>query len=179
VLHGLWIIHLVRAEPRTAYEVARQFLHLAQTVQDPALLLEAHHALGQILHFLGEFSAACEHIEQSLALYNPQQHSPHVRNTVQDLGVINRCYAALSLWYLGYPDQALKKCSEALTLAKELSHPFSVVFVLNTFTGVHLYRRDWQAVQEWAEAEIAFSTEQGFAPFATIGTTHRGRALVE
>ena len=55
---------------------------------------------------------------------------------------MSRCYAAWSLWYLGYPDQALKRCNEALTLAKELSHPFSVVFVLNTFTGVHLYRRD-------------------------------------
>ncbi|HEV8712705.1 MAG TPA: hypothetical protein VGX03_07760, partial [Candidatus Binatia bacterium] len=42
-----------------------------------------------------------------------------------------------------------------------------------------LYRRDWQAVQEWAEAEIAFSTEQGFAAFAAIGTMHRGRALAE
>ena len=92
---------------------------------------------------------------------------------------MSRCYAALSLWHLGYPDQALKKCNEALTLAKELSHPFSVVFVLNTFTGVHVCRRDWQAVQEWAETEIAFATEHGFGPFAIIGTMHRGRALAE
>src|SRR5262249_54168926 len=49
----------------------------------------------------------------------------------------------------------------------------------NTFTGVHLYRCDWQAVQEWADAEIAFSTEQGFASFAAVGTMHRGRALAE
>jgi len=179
ILYGLWIIHLVRAEPRRAHEVAQQFLHLAESVQEPTLLLEAHHALGQILHFLGEFSSAREHIEQTIALYNPQQHSPKVRNIVQDPGVMSRCYAALSLWFLGYPDQALKRCDEALTLAKELAHPFSVVFVLNTFTGVHLYRRDWQAVQEWAESEIAFSTEQGFTPFTAIGNMHRGRALAE
>ena len=32
-------------------------------------------------------------------------------------------YAALVLWLLGYPDQALAESQEALTLAQELSHP--------------------------------------------------------
>ncbi|MBI3798139.1 MAG: hypothetical protein HY268_14380, partial [Deltaproteobacteria bacterium] len=179
VLQGLWIFHLVRGELQTAHEVAQQFMRLARSTEDPTLLMEAHHALGDILYFLGEFSTACAHAEQSIALYHPQQHSPQVRNIAQDPGVMSRCYAALSLWYLGCPEQALKKCNEALTLAKELSHPFSVVFVLNTFTGVHVCRRDWQAVQEWAETEIAFATEHGFGPFAIIGTMHRGRALAE
>ena len=39
--------------------------------------------------------------------------------------------AASALWYLGYPDQALKRSHEALTLAQELSHPFSLAFALD------------------------------------------------
>ena len=39
-------------------------------------------------------------------------------------------YAAWTLWHLGYPDQALKRSQEALTLAQELSHPFSLAFAL-------------------------------------------------
>ena len=35
-------------------------------------------------------------------------------------------YAAWTLWMLGYPDQALQRSQEALTLAQELSHPFSL-----------------------------------------------------
>ena len=31
---------------------------------------------------------------------------------------------------LGYPDQALKRIQEALTLAQELSHPFSLALAL-------------------------------------------------
>ena len=49
-------------------------LSLAQSVQDPALLVEAHHALGQTLFFLGELALAREHLEQGIALYDPQQH---------------------------------------------------------------------------------------------------------
>ena len=29
----------------------------------------------------------------------------------------------LALWLLGYPDQALQRSHEALTLAQELAHP--------------------------------------------------------
>jgi hypothetical protein len=41
-----------------------------------------------------------------------------------------RGYAALALWVLGYPDQALARSHEALTIAQERSHPFSVAMAL-------------------------------------------------
>ena len=36
-------------------------------------------------------------------------------------------YDACCLWVLGYPDQALKRSQETLTLALELNHPFTLV----------------------------------------------------
>jgi len=45
---------------------------------------------------------------------------------VQDPGVACLSYMALALWPLGYPDLALKRSQEALTLAQELAHPFSL-----------------------------------------------------
>ena len=38
-------------------------------------------------------------------------------------------YAAMTLWLLGYPEQALARLHEALALAHELSHPYSLAFV--------------------------------------------------
>ena len=34
------------------------------------------------------------------------------------------------LWLLGYPDQAKQRRADALALAAQLSHPFSMVFAL-------------------------------------------------
>ena len=45
-----------------------------RAIHDPALLLEAHFALGKTLFLLGEFALAREHLEQTIALYDPQQH---------------------------------------------------------------------------------------------------------
>ena len=62
-------------------------------------------------------------------------------------------YAALTLWYLGYPDQALKRSHEALTLAQELSHPFSLAVCPGAMLPrLHQLRREGQEAQERAEA---------------------------
>jgi predicted ATPase len=86
---------------------------------------------------------------------------------------------ALSLWLLGYPDQALKRIHETLTLARELSHSFSVAVVLDAAAWIHQFRREGQATQERAAALIALCTEQGFTLVAAEGTMLRGWALVE
>jgi predicted ATPase len=123
VLWGLYLLYLVRGEHQTARELAEQFLSLAQSVQDPELLLWAHYGLGAMLTWLGEFTLALEHVRQSSALYDPQHHRSHALLYGQHPGVACLGFTAGDLWFLGYPDQALKKSREALTLARELAHP--------------------------------------------------------
>jgi hypothetical protein len=53
VLRGLYLYYFNRAEHRTAYELGEQLVRLAQSVQDPALLVEAHGQLGADLYWLG------------------------------------------------------------------------------------------------------------------------------
>jgi mannose-6-phosphate isomerase-like protein (cupin superfamily) len=60
--------------------------------------------------------------------------------------------SSLILLLLGYPDQALKKSHEALTLAREL-HPFSLVWALISAAIFHQLRRwmskDFRSLWEW------------------------------
>ena len=71
----------------------------------------------------GAFAAVREHVEQGLALYDPQTHNPSVSDAVQDPEVVGRCVAAGALWHLGYPEQARQHLDAALTRAQELAHP--------------------------------------------------------
>ena len=131
VLWGLCAFYMVRVELQTANELGKQTLRLAQSLQDPALLLEGHQVLGHILYFLGEMTPAQEHLEQGIALYDPQQHS-HAFLYGHDPRVACLGYTALALWYLGYPDQALQRSHEALTLAQRLPHTYSLGHALTT-----------------------------------------------
>src|SRR5262249_46317628 len=122
VLRGLCNVYANRAEFQTAIELAKQCLCLAQRTQNPALLVEAHYALGMNLNHLGEFVSARAHMEQGIALYDPRQHPS--RYSMHDPGVVCLSFEALILWISGYPDQSLSRIYEALSLAQRLDHPF-------------------------------------------------------
>jgi class 3 adenylate cyclase/predicted ATPase len=177
VLYGLFRFHMVRAELRTARELAEQFFTLAQRAQDPALLLEANRNLGQAMVWLGELVPGRAHLEQGMSLYDPQKHRSHAIVYGQDPDVLCRSFAAMSIWMLGYPDQSLQNVREALNLAQEFNHPFSLALALALVSTVHQFRREVQAVQEGAEAAIAVSTKHGFPQWLANGTILRGWAL--
>ena len=178
VLCRLWLFYFNRGELQTARELAEQMMRLAQSVQDRYLLSVAHVALGCTLYLLGELTSARTHLEQAIALYDPQKHPRSTVNTA-DPRVDCLSYAAWTLWYLGYPDQALKRSHEALALAAGLSHPFSLAYALGFAALFHLLRREGQLARERAEAVMTLSTEQGFPYWLAVGTMVRGWALAE
>jgi predicted ATPase len=179
VLRGLWQLYNLRGEYQMAREFGEQCLHRAQNAQDPALLLEAHHTLWPTLLFLGDLTRARAHIERGMALYDPQQHRSLAVLYGHDPGVCCRGVAALTLWLLGYPEQALQQSHEALTLVHELAHPHSLAVALDQSAWLHQFRREWQAVQERADATMTLSTDQGFAQWLAPGTIRRGWALAQ
>jgi predicted ATPase len=178
-LSGLYRFYAARAEFQEARKLGEQLLTLAHTVQNPSFLVEAHVALGGALYWLGEFSLVRAHIEQAIALYDPQKHNSYSFSFGDDPRVILLSYAARVLWALGYPDQALQRSHEALTLVRGLSHPFSLAYALANAAIFHEFRREECMTQERAEATITVSSEQGFAVYLAWGTIMRGWALVE
>jgi predicted ATPase len=95
----------------------------------------------------------------------------------QDLGVGCRVNAAVTLWSLGYPEQALACLHDALALAHELSHPFSLALARCFAAFVSQLRRDVPVVHEHAEAAVALSTAQGFPLWEAVGRSLCGWAL--
>ena len=179
VLCGLAAFYQVRGELLITRELGEQLFSLAQSVQDSALLLQAHQWLGSTLLHMGEPVASKEHLEQGIALYNPQQHRSLASLAEGYPEVTPRSLVAVNLWVLGYPDQALKRAHEALALAQELSHPFVLGFAFTWAAVLHLCRREGHLAQERAEATIALASEQEFLLLLAAGTIFRGSALTE
>jgi predicted ATPase len=173
-------MYLVRGELRRAYELAEQLLRRAQSAHDPALHLYARFALGDTSFWMGELLLAREHLEMAISLYDPERHRPLIfRYGGFDAGVGSLSYAALILWQLGYPDQALKRGNENLALAQRLSHPVSLGLAEFFVVVLRQYRREARATQENAESGIALSTEHGFSDFLALATSLRGWAIAE
>ena len=180
VLWGLYAFYLVRAEFLIAQELVEQCLSLAQQVNDPALLVEAHYGKGALLHLFGALVEARTHLEQGMTLYDPQQHRAlGALYGGQNPGVWCRTYMTFVLWLLGYPEQALRMSQEALTLAEELAFPFDLAAAQADRARLHQHCRDMPATQEWNEAVKALATEQGFVLQLTRCAAIQGWALVQ
>jgi class 3 adenylate cyclase/predicted ATPase len=179
VLRGLWEYHELRAEYGPARELGEKLLALAERTQDPGALLVAHDVMGDTLFWLGDFPAARSHLEQGAALYDAQERQSHIFLYGYDAGVACLGFGAWALWFLGYPDQALRRAHAALLVARELAHPFSLAFGLQFVAHVHHYRREYARARELATEVIAISREHAFPLWSGMGTIVRGWALAK
>jgi predicted ATPase len=179
-LFGLRLLHFVRGELRTAYELAEQLLRRAQRACDPALLLYAHLALGQTSYRLGELLPTRKHLEMAISLYDPESHWPlTLRYFGADARVTCLSIVAWTLWHLGYPDLALQQGNEAVTLAQGLYHPYSLGFAEFRVCVLRQFRGEAWTARETAESLIALAAEHGFTDFLAWATTLRGWAMAE
>jgi class 3 adenylate cyclase/predicted ATPase len=179
VLRGLWNYYFIRAELQAAHELGEQLLDLAQQVQDAAMLLAAHRALGTTSYYLGAIATAHTHLTQGIKLYDSQHHRASTFLYGEDTGVVCRTQAARALWCLGYPDQGLAWSDEAVTLAQQIAHPYSLGFALTSAANFHQLRREVYTTQERADAAITLATVQGFPHWRARGAVLRGWALVQ
>jgi predicted ATPase len=179
VLFGLWQLHLVRAEYRTARELGEQLLNLADSTRDSGLLVEAHGAVGVTLFHLGEIVSARMHLERSTSLYEPDRHRSHVRTYNQDPWVACQSYSGQALWLLGYPDQGLRRTQEAWRYAQDLAHPFSQAFALHDVVLLYQFHRDVPAVLREAEMLLTLSREHGFPMWELAAMGLQGWAYAE
>jgi predicted ATPase len=176
VLFGLWRSAHVRAQLPTARELGEQLVSLATREDDPGLLVEAHGPLGQTLCIQGEPTLAREHLHQ-VALYEPQRHSTLAFRFGYDPGVYTPAVEGWVFWLLGYPEQALRRSHEALTLAREQSHPFTLALTLVTVAVLHQLRREGEATLKHVKASLVLSTAQGFPYLSAAGTVLQGWGL--
>jgi class 3 adenylate cyclase/predicted ATPase/DNA-binding winged helix-turn-helix (wHTH) protein len=175
VLIGLWRCYQNRGQLQTARELGEQCLALAHQLHDPTLLLWGHWALGTTLWFLGECAPAAAHLVQGTAFY--EHHQPQPRYGGTNPGVLCLSYAALALWALGYPDQALQRSQEALTRARELAHPFSLTQALFLAALLHQFRREVDAARTYTEASMALARAQESEQCVALCTIYGGWIL--
>jgi len=147
------------------------------TVAVANTLTQAHHALGITLLFMGRLTEASHHLEQGRALYRPAHHQSHIQLSVYDPGMACCGFAALTLWLLGYPEQAVQRTDESLTHSKALDHPYTLAAALCGAALHAQWRREPSVAQEQTTALITLCHEQGFPYFLAWGMIIRGWAL--
>jgi serine/threonine protein kinase/predicted ATPase len=180
IMLGMWEWHIVRADLRACVGQAADGMALAESQGDAGMVMEALFMPGVTQFYRGQFADARVHFESGLRAYDDRARTKFwTAYTGHDGGVTHRCYLALTLWHLGFPDQARNLAREACELARTIGHPFSLEHAVDFAAFLALYCRLGSEAQALGEEEMAIAIEQGFPFWHALGTLHKGAGLLQ
>lgn len=181
LFHVMWGIHawrLVRGEFDISAELGAQQIQLAEEIGDPDYLSEACHNTACPDFYRGRFDGGRDHSERGFSLYETERAAFHAEHTGQNSGVTHQSYWALSLWHLGYPDQALDRIRQSVNLGKELKHPYSLCYALHHAAWVYQISRMGPETEAAGDALHKLASEKGFKFWDASGQLYRAAGLL-
>lgn len=179
IMWGNFAYHIVRGDFQICTDLAEEAVAFGERLNDPGILMEALFLRGVTGLYRGDFSGARDACARGVAEYDDRERTAFWAKTVgENAGVTHRCYLALALWHLGFPDQALQLNRETLELARSINHPFSLEYALHHTGWLRQHCRLGVQAQLSGEEQMQIATEQGFLFWHASGTLYTAGGLL-
>ena len=168
----------VRGEYEPAGALIQETLGDSTRALSPAPLVDAHELHACTLFHQGAFEPALAEAEQALTVEGGGLGSDEHSAYGEVPGITSHVWAALSLWFLGYPDRALVRASQAVELAELPEYAHALATAQTHRAIVHQCRLEPEEALTWAEAGLAHASLGGFTHRAAMAEIVRGWARV-
>jgi DNA-binding winged helix-turn-helix (wHTH) protein/predicted ATPase/type II secretory pathway predicted ATPase ExeA len=174
ILYGLASLHEYRGEYRRSESLLDEALRMEGAEREAARLLEAHELMACSLFHQGSFEAAVGQADRGLALSQPDQSHPALAFQGEDPAVSCNDWAGLSLWCLGYSEEARERIQTALELASAPGREYGLANARMHAARLHQLRREPGEALPQAEDTLRLAGERGFAYQAAVGLILEG-----
>jgi predicted ATPase len=179
VLWGLYLYSMTSGQLNEAAAYADELLVLAQRLGAGDLVLEGYHARSSSL-WLGDLSVADASCQQGIALYDSSRHHALAFEfSGHDPGVCAHGTRAINMSLAGFPRQAMKSGAEAVKLARNLAHPYSLALAMWLWTIVLQFGRQRQRCHDLATNLVELSQEHQFPIMLGNGMFYLGWASLD
>jgi predicted ATPase len=140
---GVWLNAVTGERGAEAKELAEELVTIARELDDSDLLLEAYHAKVPMLLRTPDYAEMKQAAQEVIRLYNRERHRDHAYYFGgHDSRVCAQCFYGISLWGLGFPNQAQQMGRQAVEDARALGHTFTLAHCLNIYGMIHLLLND-------------------------------------
>ena len=161
-LRGQANVHFLNGRIGKAYHVVKRLVDIAEEREESALMLDAYRSAGMCKLFSGAFAEARDKLRDANRLYDRDTHHSLAYVYGTDPAVLGKVSLAWAHWFLGDSEDAVTEAEEAIGLARELDHPFSLAYAHCLSASLHQFRRQPQTVVEHAEAASAIAAEHDY-----------------
>jgi predicted ATPase len=179
VLFGLFGTKFHGGQPRSALQHGEEFLSLARSRADPALLVTGYQILGQTLITIGDYRRAFSLVERGAKLYQSERHRMVALQIASDPGVTMVGFRAWGLWHQGYPDQARDVAAKVLRHARHPNaHPYHTLGLgLHMIALIAITTRRVSEAEEVSGELLTVGNEHGFPTISGTGLILQGWTL--
>jgi predicted ATPase len=176
---NLAVFNIYRSRLDQAEEASADLFRIARELDNPEIMLQAHHCAWPVRWHRGRFAQALEHADVGLGLYEEERYAHHRHIYFgHDPAVCALALGAAAQWALGYPAGAMHRHGEAITLAQRLRDPPSLAHsMFLACVSSQAPGRDAPAVFAIATELCELSEKHGFSQFQACALMFRGWAL--
>lgn len=173
---GLWRLQFARGDMKAGHKLALKCQQVSADSSDPVKKLGTNFALGATYLFSGDCFSATPYLEDSVELYRGMEDKSALAVFGQDPGLSSLGYLAWARWSLGFPDQAVVSCEEAVQLARDIGKPV-LIAVAAGFAGLtYSMRRDIPKLTKYAEECLSICERHKFRQWAAMSNIMLGYA---
>ena len=174
-LMGQFVYSQMTGTLTAAMKIIKRIYSLAQTQNDPALIMGSYRFFASTLYYRGDFDSARQYALQGLQIWR----SGGVRTPVEELiapAVECLSYEALSEWHLGEIASCKTNMAGAIVLAKELNDMAALGLALYWAGLLAHFEGNAAEVERLALESIELCTRETFASWLPGGVVLRGWA---
>ena len=154
-------------------EITQRFEVVAKALRDPLADTIAHVVAATTCFYSGRLQEVPRLTRAALSSpVHPSKLNGASFDYAHKTGVRN--VLARSLWFLGYPDQALVAAEEALKEVLDLGHPRTIANALAAIVFVYLSTGEWATAQALSARLLAHVAKHRLSTFASVAIGWQG-----
>ena len=161
---GVWFHTGLSGRSTEALALAQDLVTIARELDDTDLLLEAYHARAPgLLWTAADFPAAKDTAQEVIRLYDRERHGDHAYYFGgHDPRVCALAHYAITLWGLGFPDQARQMAWRAIEDGRASGHAFSHAHGLSMGSITFLFSATRTRARLWRASFIRLPSATNF-----------------
>jgi len=167
--YGQWAGSYVHGDLTAMREPAQAFLRDVESEPTSPEAGVAHRAYGVTQWFAGDFIEARSHLEQAVAIFDPERDRDLAFRFGQDVGVSAMVYLAIVLWPLGEVERARALVDATATRIAELGHLATSTYGLMHGAMFEIIGRNVDRAAPLAKALSSFARDHEIALWISFG----------
>jgi class 3 adenylate cyclase/predicted ATPase len=179
VVFGLQGYYTMKGNIQLAAEAAKRFYLLTKDTKDSALKLVSHFGMGISFTYLGQLEKARYQFQEGIKIYEPERHTRLASIYSFNPGLACMRSLSVTLWLLGFPEQAIHLADKAIEHGREIKHVYSLATALTFAAMVSYYCNNPPATRKYTEEARTICSEYGFSSWLLWSNILHGWSLFE